>query len=197
MAAFAVPRFTESIQQLVEDELTQHSPPFTKFYTGILWPTAGDAVFVPVPVRLGLDTASSPYDLDPLWWLGLGGGPEASSFDLETTALTVTHWPFDDPTPLKRSYTVFVTHQGIDDAVSAYHAQPPNALINSMAHVHGRSWRGNILVTRSALHSGTKGKYECGVTDMSERDMYVARGILKSLIEEELLGRHPAPFFSV
>nr|GAT51202.1 predicted protein [Mycena chlorophos] len=170
-AQFNVPVFTEQVQETVERELTTHEPAFTKFFTGLLFPTSGEPVFVEIPLRLGCREANSPYDLDVLWWLGVGGGPEASSVDQDATSLTLNYWPLDDPKPLKRSYTVFCVPQGLADLTTANASQPVNYLVNGLTDLSGRGWRGNLLVTRSAAHFGTKNKYEMGVTNMSERDI--------------------------
>ncbi|KAJ7056466.1 hypothetical protein C8F01DRAFT_947767, partial [Mycena amicta] len=123
-----------------------------------LYPSDGNGtVFVEVPVRLGGFEPKSPYDLDVTWWIGMGSGPEASSYDMDATAITVKRWPADDTKCLKRSYTIFCSPQSTNDYQSSVVSQPLNRLVNSMiANVQHRCWRGNILVMRSLPHHGKK-----------------------------------------
>nr|GAT46920.1 predicted protein [Mycena chlorophos] len=170
---FSVPVYSDPVQSNIDDELSNHQPPFEKFYKGILYPTEGEPLFVDVPVRMGCDSASSPYDLDVLWWVGVGNSPETSSIDVEASSLAVFYWPLDDPRPLKRSYVVFCAQQGFNDLTSSDTAHPINSLINDMTTLPGRGWRGNILILKSALHYGKKNKYEMGVSSMTECDILV------------------------
>ena len=94
--------------------------------------------------------------------------------------MTVHRFPFDDNQPLKRSYTVFCTPQTGFGCRSAVHTEPLNKLLAELSTYSSRTWRGNVLVVRSKPHSGQRDKYAMGVSDMTERDVYVATALVRA-----------------
>ncbi|KAJ6490174.1 hypothetical protein DFH09DRAFT_1338809 [Mycena vulgaris] len=166
--------------------------PFQNYCTAMLFPT-GDlhSHWVDVPLRLGVSTLNSPHDLDVTWYINPGSLQNTSSIDRDLTSMTVTHWPFDEPTPLSHPYTVFVApqlHVGQQENTDTH---PVNRLINTMVPGLAMQWRGNVLVFRSSNRN-----IEAGVDDMAQRDTYVAKGIVQRIIRECLIGRPVAPYFN-
>jgi hypothetical protein len=130
---------------------------------------------VDVPVRLGLDSASSALDLDVTWWIPVGTNVNASSIDQAITSMTITHWPFDEAQPLQRSYTVFCARQPDATENIGEDSHPINTLVNGF-HLGLRTpWTGSVLVVRSDCWEGVA----CGVDDMSDKDTYSAKAIVR------------------
>nr|GAT42517.1 predicted protein [Mycena chlorophos] len=192
----AVPVFSDAIQEVVDKELTEHNPAFGQFFTGVLYATEGPPLFVEVPVRMGLTDARSPYDLDFLWWIGMGSTMETSSLDLDTCSMSIHHWPFDDPQPLRNAYVVFCAPQTSTDFRATVATHPPNAYINNQTSLPGRGWRGNVLVLRTAANYNPQLKFQTGLSNMTEKDLYLSHAIVRCIVQEELLGRHTGPYFA-
>nr|GAT49882.1 predicted protein [Mycena chlorophos] len=188
MATVPVPTFNALIHSEIElDMLQDINRDPGSYSTGLLYPTHGEVTLVEVPARLGVHNVYSPYDLDPTLWIGLGNGPGASSFDADACSMTVHRWPADKPQALRRSYTIFCADQGTSRYGGANNEQPYNECINGLTAPDARLWRGNVVVLRSGLHEGRRTKYTMGVSDMTERDIYLVNAILQGVIHEDLL----------
>nr|GAT44294.1 predicted protein [Mycena chlorophos] len=176
-----VPVFNALIQADVEIDLLQdmNRDKPGNYCTGLLYPTHGEPTLVEVPARLGVHSVRSPYDLDATVWIGLGNGPSASSFDADSCAMTVHRWPADEIQPLDHSYTIFCASQGSEKYGGGNHEQPFNDCVNKLTAAAARLWRGNLVVLRSSAHSGTKSRYDMGISDMSERDIYLVDAIIR------------------
>ncbi|KAJ7430411.1 hypothetical protein B0H11DRAFT_2263414 [Mycena galericulata] len=157
-----------------------HVPPFEKFYVAMLFPTGcTKTAWVDVPLRMGVDNARSAQDLDLTWWISPGTGQNAGCIQPHMNSITITHWPFDDPMPLDRSYTVFSAPQllnGQRPSDSGVH--PENEIINRMVPGLTTPWRGNVLVVRSA----PRRRSPDGVDDMTEKDIYQTKSIVRRVI---------------
>ncbi|KAJ7612372.1 hypothetical protein DFH06DRAFT_1015361, partial [Mycena polygramma] len=117
-------------------------------YTGMLFGVGADEpTFVPVPCRLGLRSkARSHDDLDTTWWVPVGHHPSESSIDLERTRLTITHWPFQATSSLRKVFTICVAAQ--PDAADTVDTEAPP--VNQLFIKESEGWlapfRGNVLV---------------------------------------------------
>ncbi|KAJ7169170.1 hypothetical protein C8R43DRAFT_1121060 [Mycena crocata] len=188
-----IPLCTLEEQQKTDEILEKHQPEFAGWTTGLLFPTGRTGcVLVDVPVRLGLECAMSPLDLDTTWWIAPGQRPSASSIDQEKLSLTVTRWPFDDSVPLRRPYTVFVAPQPQFGEMANQDTHPPNQCVERLVPGLEPHWRGNVLVVRGApVGAGA------GLNDMTEKDIYQAKAIVRRIIVEGLIGGDPAPYFTI
>ncbi|KAJ7831809.1 hypothetical protein B0H13DRAFT_1654515, partial [Mycena leptocephala] len=128
---------------------------------------------VRVPLRLGLDVATSADDLDVTWWIPPGEEPNAATVDLDATRLKVTHWPFDSASQLACAFTVCVAPQLTpSDDPDGYDVHPINELFAEQSHGWMVPQRGNVLVLK---HDGVDGVGHMELADAALVDLIVKR----------------------
>jgi hypothetical protein len=136
---------------------------------GLLYGAGGSGpMYVPVPVRLGLDSAASPDDLDVTWWIPLDRTPNTAMMDLDSTRITITHWPFESDEPLKDCFTICVAMQlGLSDPVDN-NVPPLNHFFDAESQGSFTPFRGNVLVVKHSPtgHLANIGPADCDLASV-------------------------------
>ncbi|KAJ7101430.1 hypothetical protein B0H15DRAFT_943755 [Mycena belliarum] len=180
-----LPMCTDTLRAAITARLHQHRPPYAGFITGLLFPTGEEeSVLVIVPIRLGLDAARTPHDLDVAWYIPVGPSLNASSIDREVTSTTITHWPFDCDRALVNPFTIVVAPQTFAGQRETRSTHPPNVCINNLVPGLRIKWSGNVLVFLSD---------HTGVRNLTEHDVALATTIVRRVVREGLVGRPQAP----
>ncbi|KAJ7893219.1 hypothetical protein B0H13DRAFT_1886467 [Mycena leptocephala] len=166
--------YDTAYQIRVQRTIEQHQPLFTCLYNAILYGAgATSPSIVLVPLRLGLETAESPDDLDVTWWIPPGEEPNTATVDLDATRLKVTHWPFDSVTPLPCAFTICVAPQlRPGDDPNSLDVHPINDLFAEQSHGWMVPHRGNVLVVK---HEGQQGVGNMELEDAPVVDLIVKR----------------------
>ncbi|KAJ7880942.1 hypothetical protein B0H13DRAFT_1891525 [Mycena leptocephala] len=175
-----------TLLHLGRGRLTFRFGAFAHLYRAVLYAAgARSPTSVLVPIRLGLDRAASPDDLDISWWILVGDGPNAVAVDLDATRLKITHWPFDSDTPLPSAFTICVAPQlDPSDDPDGEDVHPVNDLFREQSDGRMVPHHGNVLVVK---HNDHQGVVDMVFADYTVADMVVKRfgkGILWKIYKE-------------